>query len=66
MNIEFIYTKIRGHWQITSPQLPGWACSGPTKAAALAKVNVSLRCYLRYTDDLDRWIQRALKAKVLG
>jgi hypothetical protein len=66
MAIMFDHAKVRGNWRITSPQIPGWACSAPTKEAALAQIPASLRAHLRYADDLDPWVRRQLEAMVLG
>ena len=66
MAIEFTHAKVRGNWRITSPQLPGWSCSAPTREAALAQVKPSLRGYLRYTEDLAPSIRRQLQAMILG
>jgi hypothetical protein len=65
MDVKFEPAKVRGYWRITSPLIPGWSCSARTKDAAFARVQRSLRCYLRYTDNLDPWTRRQLKILII-
>jgi hypothetical protein len=51
MPIEFCHTETGSTWRITSPQLPGWACSWPTQEVAIAQCGNSLKGYLRRNRD---------------
>ncbi len=64
--IEFEQERVKGYWQITSPQVPGWICTTPAKETALAQARVSLRSFLRYADDIDPGVRRRVEALVLG
>jgi hypothetical protein len=60
MVVEFLHIE-RGHQFIfTSPQLPGWKCSGPSRNVAEGQCAGSLRCYLRNHPKLDPDIREAL------
>src|SRR5258707_634777 len=47
MSILFEHTRFGTNWRITSEQLPGWFCSGPSRATALNQTHGSLRGYLQ-------------------
>lgn len=66
MPIEFTHTDRPGRFIFTSPQLPGWICSGPTREIAQAQVKGSLRSYLRNERDIDPKIRQQLVKMVGG
>jgi hypothetical protein len=47
LSIDFDHQQLESCWLITSPQLPGWKCSAPSRDVAIAQVPGSLRSYLR-------------------
>ena len=60
--ITFAHEELGGLNIVTSPQLPRWRCTGPTKAVALARCAASLKFYLRGCFDLPDEIRMAAEA----
>jgi hypothetical protein len=62
--IHFRRAEQSGRFMFTSDQLPDWLCSGSNISAAEARVDVSLRLYLRSHPKLAPALQAELRDMV--